>query len=333
MVYKLDPELEAALTTHRRITNSQPVPEGMSSAEHARQVDRETLVEFFKFHEARLPDGSLYTVKDESVPVEHSEIKVRLLAPTGSDDAMYPVFLWFHGGGWVTGDVEQDDFPLRLLCVELQVVIVSVEYRCAPEHTFPYAFNDCYAALDWVANHASALRISLSKGFIVGGDSAGGNLAAAVALKARDDPFLAGKRLTGQYLREAAVCHPDCRPEAFLRPTVCRPIEHLASKPLLKHLSEIYDPKPPTDLRMSPLLAPSKGGLPAAFIQVMECDPLRDEGILYERVLREAGVPTKLVQHNGLVHASHYWCPTLRCTHQVHEEMRNGLKWLLSLTQ
>ena len=128
-----------------------------------------------------------------------------------------------------------DDAHLRTIATELNLVIVNVDYRydsssalpptyraehilfrLAPKHPFPTPFEDSYAAVKWVADHTSDLKVSLAKGFLVGGDSAGGNLAAAVVLQTRDDPFFAGKPLTGQYLREPLVVHSLAVPDKWV---------------------------------------------------------------------------------------------------------------------
>ncbi|THH13380.1 hypothetical protein EW146_g6833 [Bondarzewia mesenterica] len=192
---------------------------------------------------------SEYRVEDHNVAVENGEIRVRCLIPTpaGVQGRTYPVLVWYHGGGiaspryhsarmsfmliflpqgWALGDIELDDLVLRPICVELQIVIVNVEYRRAfpavlshaPEHPFPIGVNDCYAALKWAAEHDAQLSVNLSQGFIVGGASAGGNLAAVMALRARDDPFFKGRALTGQLLDYPATIHADGYPEKRVSP-------------------------------------------------------------------------------------------------------------------
>ncbi|KAI0757822.1 alpha/beta-hydrolase [Daedaleopsis nitida] len=266
--------------------------------------------------------------------VEGGEITVRSLVPTGEDaTTTYPVLVWFHGGGWVIGDLDMDDNHLRTLCVKLQLAIVNVDYRLVPEHTFPTAHEDCYSALKWVATHASELRLSLAKGFLVGCDSAGGNLAAATALRARDDPFFADKhRLTGQYLREPVLLHPEAVPEAYR--AELRSYAENADAPLLDSKAmyrcfAMYS-GPPTDVRISPVLAGTHAGLPPAYLQIMECDPLRDEGILYEKLPREAGCATRLVRSPRCAHGTHYWFPGIAAAKKIVSDGEDGLKWLLS---
>ncbi|KAI0704743.1 Alpha/Beta hydrolase protein [Earliella scabrosa] len=350
----MDPELAAALLANPTILQPPPPrPENVSFGEHAREHANVVQAPFAKFYGERLPPAAHYEVFDKAIPVDNGEIASRIVRPTaGGDGATYPVFVWFHGGGWVTGDLDMDDAHLRSISVELQVGIVNVNYRpvnmngCvsvgltdvhrhAPEYTFPASIEDCYAALKWVVDNASELRVSPKSGFIVGGDSAGGNLSAAVALKARDDPFFSATPLTGQYLREPAVVHPRAVPDKYkaeMRSFAENKDALFLSAESTLFFFDTYG-APPTDLRVSPLLASSHAGLPPAFIQVMELDPIRDDGIVYEKVLREAGVPTRLVRNAGVPHGSHYSFPHISPAVKIDRDARDGLKWLLSLSK
>ena len=170
-----------------------------------------------------------------------------------------------------------------------------------------------------MAENASELQVDLKKGFIVGGDSAGANLSAAIALKARDDPFFTSRPLTGQYLREHAATYPGTYPEKYK--DSFRSLDEFADTPLLNKEKTIayfgacipdfrgmrlvltyltlvatYCPSP-SDLRMSPVLASSHAGLPPAFFQVQELDPVRDDGLVYEKMLRDEGVLTNMIRY------------------------------------
>ncbi|KAI0757825.1 alpha/beta-hydrolase [Daedaleopsis nitida] len=331
MVLKLDPELAAELKAHPEY--SAPPPPPRKASRSAR-----TSARCLTPHSPRSDRHTAYAVEDHRVPVEGGEITVRSLVPTGEDStATFPVLVWFHGGGWIVGDLDTDDNHLRTLCVKLQLAIVSVDYRLVPEYTFPNAHEDCYAALQWVVTHAPELRISLAKGFLVGGDSAGGNIAAATALRARDDPFFAtdsGRGLTGQYLREPVLLHPEAVPAAHraeLRSYVENADAPLVDSKAMAQSFVGYN-APPTDVRVSPVLAETHAGLPPAFLQINECDPLRDEGLLYERLLREAGCATRLVSNPGCAHGTHYWFPGIAATAKIVSDEEDGLRWLLSFT-
>ncbi|RPD59222.1 alpha/beta-hydrolase [Lentinus tigrinus ALCF2SS1-7] len=277
--------------------------------------------------------ASQYIVSDKRVPVENpsGEITVRYVRPS-DDGETYPVLVWWHGGGWAIGDLNMDDNLLRTIAVELKLAVVNVDYRLSPEYPFPTPVEDCYTALKWVAENAASLNIDLKKGFLVGGDSAGGNMSAAIALKARDDPFFASRPLTGQYLREPAVAFPGAHPEKYKAEILS--FDKYTDTPLLnKELTLRYFAAygcPPSDLRVSPLLASSHAGLPPAFIQVQEFDPVHDDGPLYEKVLREAGVPVKLIEYAGCLHSFHYMFPSIGPAVKLDRDARDGLRWLLS---
>ncbi|TFK82143.1 hypothetical protein K466DRAFT_556975 [Polyporus arcularius HHB13444] len=335
MGYNFDPELAAALAANPAFTQPPPPPPlGVSQWEWARQLAKVALAPWAEHFRAKLPDSSQYIVADKRVPVEgpSGEITVRYIRPSGGDEETFPVLVWWHGGGWAIGDLDMDDNHLRTIAVELKLAIVNVDYRLSPEFQFPTPFEDCYTALKWVAENAAELQIDLKKGFLVGGDSAGGNMSAAIALKARDDPFFAGRQLTGQYLREPAVAAPGGHPEKYK--AEIKSFDKYTDTPLLNRelvmrYFEAYAP-PPYDLRVSPIGASSHAGLPPAFIQIQEFDPVHDDGPLYERVLREAGVPVKLIEYAGCLHGFHYSFPTISAAVKLDRDTRDGLRWLLS---
>ncbi|KAI0355868.1 hypothetical protein OH77DRAFT_1478736 [Trametes cingulata] len=299
--------------------------------------------------QGRVPPASGYRVEDREVPVEgvdggeEGTIRVRCYVPLSSAhqrrsprEQGYPVLVWYHGGGFVAGSLDLDDGYLRNLCVDLQLSIVNVDYRLAPEHAFPTGFNDAYAALKWAATHASMLGASLEKGFLVGGTSAGANLAAAVALRARDDPFFAlgsGRSITGQLLQTPQVVHPEA--EVGRHASELRSVVEQADAPFLT-ASKIRTfanalRAPPNDPRVSPLLASSHAGLPPAFVQVFGLDPLRDEGLLYARLVREAGVEVRVNTYPGCPHGFNMVFPETKAAVKVDEDLRAGIRWLLSV--
>ncbi|KAM5545521.1 hypothetical protein V8D89_000559 [Ganoderma adspersum] len=330
----MDPELADALASDPVYTQSLGPPEGVSLATFARQQSDVILSPFSKYYGDRLPPESEYTVSDNLVPVKGGTIAIRVISPCVENSSVhFPALVWIHGGGWLLGDINMDDNHLRTLCVDLKLVIVNVEYRRAPEHLFPTAFEDCYAATKWVVGNASGLRVSLKKGFIVGGDSAGGSLAAAVVLHARDDPFFSESPITGQYLREPTVVHPLAHPEKYrsIMTSFGENVDTvlLNSERVLRSY-QTYG-APPTDLRASPLLAPTHAGLPPTFLQVMDQDPARDDGLVYEKVLRESSVKTKLVRYDGVIHGFYYTFPWISAAKNVDRDARDGLRWLLNL--
>ncbi|KAL6305735.1 Alpha/Beta hydrolase protein [Sparassis latifolia] len=294
---------------------------------------KEAVGEHNKHLEMRLPPASAYTVKDHTIPVEGAEIVVRCVVPAPSADKTFPVLVWFHGGGWMVGDVHADDYRLRMLCVELQISIVNVDYRLAPEHVYPTAWNDSYAATKWVVEHASILSAVLDKGFIVAGCSAGANLAAHVAYCARDDPFFAKMPITGQCLQAPCLLHPET--DAGKYKTELLSMEQNKDSPSLTRAEMVYLAHqlkiPPSDLGLSLLLQPSHAGLPPLYVQIAGWDPLRDEGLLYAKLLREVGVKTKVDVYPGVPHGFHFDYPQLQLSAKWERDVDAGIRWLLSL--
>jgi acetyl esterase len=233
-------------------------------------------------------------VRDTVVPGPGGDIPVRVYTPRG--DGPFGCLVYYHGGGWVLGDIQGLDSTCRALANAAGCVVVSVEYRLAPEHKFPAPFDDSYAALEWVAANAGSLDVDASK-LAVGGDSAGGNLAAAVALKARD---AGGPRLALQLLVYPVTNHDYSTPSYSDNGD-----GYLLTLDMMKwfwdhYLATAEDGANPL---ASPLLAPDLGGLPPAVVYTAEFDPLRDEGEAYAARLREAGVRVTSNRFDGQIHA------------------------------
>ncbi|KAL0577026.1 hypothetical protein V5O48_004960 [Marasmius crinis-equi] len=288
--------------------------------------------------EPLLPESSEYTVNDHQIDVgEGATVLARHIAPTsrkGEEDT-FPLLFWVHGGGFIMGDVVMDDSKLRIASVKLRISIVNCEYRLAPEYPFPAAVNDLTAALKYVASNPRTFSASLKKGFVIGGASSGGNLAAVLAFLARDDDFYKDKPLTGQMLHVPTVCHhqayPDRHKSSLLSLEQNKDAPQI-TKDMLVRFAELYKGSP-TDPRVSPLLLPTHRGLPPAFVQVCGLDPLRDEGLLYEKVLKEAGVPTKLEVYPGVSHGFENPFFHIRQAAKLREDFHLGLQWLLDGAQ
>ena len=232
-------------------------------------------------------------IRDVTVPGPGGDIPVRIYSPKVPSPA--PALIYFHGGGWVLGGLESHDHVCRAMANSVPCAVFSVDYRLAPEYKFPAAVNDSYAATEWIADHAAELGVDRSR-IGVGGDSAGGNLAAIVSQIARDR---GGPRIAFQLLIYPATDMRMGMPS----------IDENADGPLLTkeamrwfvnhYLNSEADRVHPL---ASPLLAADMAGLPPAFILTAECDPLRDEGEAYGRRLREAGVPAEVQQYKGMPH-------------------------------
>ncbi|KAJ6552732.1 Alpha/Beta hydrolase protein [Mycena capillaripes] len=281
----------------------------------------------------QLPPESTYRVTDDTVSVEGGAIAVRCIQPVAREDEStgFPLLLWMHGGGWISGDLDLDDFYLRIISVELRLCIVNVDYRLAPEHPFPTGVNDCYAALKWSAENAPKLSASLSRGFLVGGASGGAHTAAIVVHRARDDPFFTTCKLTGHILQIPALMHPEAYPEEYKADLLS--LEQNKDAPIVPraNIDFFFDclQVKPSNPEISPLLL-SHHNLPAAYIQVAGLDPFRDEGLLYARLLRESGIKTKFDVYPGVPHAFNVSFPQLAMSRKWETDIRVGIRWLLA---
>lgn len=232
-------------------------------------------------------------VEDRRVPGRAGEIPVRVYTPRSS--APFPALVFFHGGGWVIGDIETHDALCRALANAAGAVVVSVDYRLAPEHRYPAAVEDAYAAAVWTREHAAELSADREK-VCVGGDSAGGNLAAVVALMARDRgaPSFACQLLlypVTDHDFETASYRENAEGYFLTREDMMWFWEHYLS-----------DESQGAEAYASPLRAKDFSGLPPALVVTAEYDPLRDEGEEYARRLEAAGVRARLLRYDGMIH-------------------------------
>ena len=232
-------------------------------------------------------------VEDRTIPVPGGSIPVRIYWPKGKGP--FPAVVWFHGGGWVGGDIALADGPSRYITDLATCVVVNVGYRLAPEHKFPTPVEDCYGAAKWTYENAKVLQVDPTR-VAIGGSSAGGNLAAAVALMARDRK---GPPLIHQVL-VYPVIERNFESKSYR--------EHgrglFLTKAMMKFYWEQYlrtnaDAEHPY---VAPIKAKDLRGLPPATVETAEYDPLRDEGEAYAAALKKAGVPTKLTRYNGMIH-------------------------------
>ena len=203
-----------------------------------------------------------------------------------------PVILFMHGGGWVLGDLDTHEPFCTELAIELDLPVVAVDYRLAPEHPFPAAFDDAIAATRWVASGGAQLGRKATGLFLVG-DSAGGNLAAATATSLRDDP--AALPVVGQWLIYPAA-DPTVRYPSYQQ--FCE--GHILTKESMDWFEDSYA-GPKGDWRYSPLLA-GAAGLPPTFVTTASLDPIRDQGRAYAARCAEAGVETVYMEAEGTVH-------------------------------
>lgn len=244
----------------------------------------------------------MYSDRCKLVAPQPPEAQIRLLlTPRGVAVRSYrpagiakteglPALVYFHGGGWTIGDLDTHDVFCRQLAKGGRCEVFSVEYRLAPESPFPAAVDDCIAATEFVASHSKTGRIA------VGGDSAGGNLAAVVALHARD---AGGPALCFQLLIYPAT-DQNLETESLAR----NGRDYLLTRPLMERFRSNYLPRASdyADWRASPALATSHAGLPAAFVLTAGYDPLLDEGRQYAELLARAGVEVEYRDYPDMIH-------------------------------
>lgn len=240
-------------------------------------------------------------VRDLHIAGAAGDIPLRAYRPIGAyPSSVLPVLVYYHGGGWVIGDLDTHDTLCRELANGSGCAVVSVDYRLAPEHRFPAAFDDALAAARWVAEHASELKVDPAR-LAVGGDSAGGNLAAAVTLAARDDtdgrgPLRIAYQLLiypGMDMRRGHASH-QTNGEGYV-----------LTKDTISYFMSHYvpDASQHTDWRASPQLAPSHSNLPPGLVITAGYDPLVDEGLDYARALSAAGNQVSYVCFSRQIHS------------------------------
>jgi acetyl esterase len=239
-----------------------------------------------------IPAQRLLRVEGLGIPMRDGHLlPARLYAPVRE---ALPVLVYFHGGGFTIGSVATHDTLCRHLSHLAHCAVVSVDYRLAPEHKFPVAANDAWDAVQWLAGNAADLGLDARR-LAVGGDSAGGTLAAVCAIHARD---------TGLPLALQLLFYPGCaaHQETPSHKTFAKGF--VIEEPHITYFFNHYvnTPADRDDWRFAPLLAPDVEGVAPAWIGLAECDPLVDEGVMYGDKLRLAGVPVDLEIYRGVVH-------------------------------
>ncbi len=243
----------------------------------------------------RVPREPDVTIANRTIPGPASELPIRIYTPQQGDAGPRPVVVYFHGGGWVVGSIASHDALCRRLCSRSGCIFISVDYRLAPEHKYPAAVDDAFAATQWAAAHAAELGGDPAR-IAVAGDSAGGNLAAAVCLKARDQhgPAIAAQVLIypiTDYLPDFESYETNGSDYFLTNESIVWFWDHyLASKIQA------------TEVLASPLREENFAGLPTALVLVAEFDPLRDEGLAYADRLEQAGVKVERFMADGQIH-------------------------------
>lgn len=241
----------------------------------------------------------IWKKEDQVIPGPYGEIPIRIYTPFEKKE-LYSAIVTYHGGGWTLGNIESHDGAFRHLSNSTGCKVISVDYRLAPEYRFPVGVEDCYTALEWVFNHAEALQIDENR-IAVAGDSAGGNLSAALTLMARDR--------NGPNIWKQVLFYPATDALRLIEESPYESIHVNADAPLLTtsvtksfwdhYLSSEEDADNPY---CSPIRAKDLRHLPPAFVITAEYDPIRDEGELYGKRLQESGVPVRMKRVEGAVH-------------------------------
>jgi acetyl esterase len=282
----LDPQVEILLALAKQAN----LPEVWQLTPDQGREQYLTRVNRLKFSEM------IFRTEDRRIPGPGSDIPIRIYTPRELKTAeKLPVLMWFHGGGFVIGSLETHDSVCRMLANQADCIVVSVDYRLAPESRFPAAVEDCQAALKWVALHAVEFGGDASC-IAVGGDSAGANLATVIAILARD---AAHPKLAFQLL-----IYPCVAPEPETPSHHKFKEGYILSRNSITWFYKQYlrNGKDANDFRFAPLMLDDLSGLPPSLIIVAGYDPLRDEGIEYAKKLIEAGNRVRLSNYEGMVH-------------------------------
>ena len=244
---------------------------------------------------AQGPRPADVTVVDRTIPGPAGELPVRIYRPASASDAKLPALVYAHGGGWVFGNLDSHDVLCAQLAIEAGIAVFHVDYRLAPEARFPGAFDDVAAALKWVAANGPSVGIDPTR-LAIGGDSAGGNLAAAVAIWARDN---GGPKLLMQLLAYP-VTDAVARTESYRRYDDGYGLNAIT----MEWFFDLYTPDQTSRGagRGSPLRAAALAGLPPALVVTAGYDPLRDEGRAYAWRLQQEGTQADLVEFGGMLH-------------------------------
>jgi acetyl esterase len=285
---ELDPQVQAVLEG----MDAENVPPFQAlSTEHARALITEL---FVRENEAEvLPDS--VSMQDMSIEGPESSIPIRIYRPDG--DGPFPGLVYVHGGGWVVGGLDEYDDVCAKLAAQAGRVVVSVDYRLAPEHPFPAAVEDAYAALQWTADHTDLLNVQSDR-IAMAGDSAGGNLTAATALMTRDR---GGPPIERQVLIYPAVNPLDLHQyESYEENGEGYFLEYGSMEWFYdRYVQHVTDQR---NAYAFPILADDLSDLPPATVVTAGFDPLRDEGIEYAERLEDAGVPVDHEHYERMIH-------------------------------
>jgi acetyl esterase len=316
----VDKKLQAILDAGKALGRK---PVELQTPAEARAERAEMVAQFVPMAEyagVRVEDRTIFVADG----ADGREIAVRIYRPATADGPL-PVVVFFHGGGWVVCTLETHDPYCRALATEAGVMVVSVDYRLAPEHKFPAGLEDCLAATEWVLAHTGELGASGSRVFVAG-DSAGGTMAAVVALLLRDKGVT---RLAGQILIYPVTAHYDPPTASYLEMAEGYGLTRKGMMWFWDHY--LKNKSEAADFRAAPLLAASLHGLPRAFVVTAEYDVLRDEGLAYATRLEEAGVDVTQVFAEGMNHGFACSMNEFPFLPQAKDVLRKVAKWIAAV--
>ncbi|OBS26614.1 hypothetical protein FPOA_00557 [Fusarium poae] len=318
------PEFEPIIRAHNPMLNGWDMSTDLDAF-------REMMAQLRQFQPKPDPETLSYQMQDFKIPLRDGfEVNARSYTPnhwTPSDGR--PGLIVFHGGGFVTGDLETEA-GLCAQFTKLGGIALNVDYRHAPEHVFPQAINDAFDATVWASQNADKFGINPSKGFIIGGTSSGADISLVVSHLYHDaeiEPLL-----TGVYAPITSGVNDQTVPEKYKDHFISW--EQCAKAPVfssesMNFVHSKYKPDMKSPLAF-PVAFPSHAGLPKTYFQACGMDPVRDCSIILEQVYKDEGVPTKIDIYPGLPHAFWAMFPELEISQKRERDAAEGLKWLLS---
>ncbi len=308
----LDPQIQEMLKETTPAAKKEEVNRIQEGADDPEGKKLDPLRQQFEDRMKDIKLDPVESVQDKNIPGPHGDIPIRIYSP-GSSDKL-PVILFIHGGGWSLGSLNSYNNVTHALASRIPAIVISVDYRLAPEYPFPIPFNESYQSLEWVSDNIEDLNGDPEK-IAVAGDSAGGNLAAAVAIKARNEN---GPKIFHQILYYPGTNLASTNDFSYSRFSDGYDL----TKGMVEACINCYVPDPETrsDPYVSPLLADDLSGLPPALIIAAQFDPLLDQGLAYAGKLNLANVPVQYSCYTGVIHGFVSMLPDNKSADQAIEE-------------
>src|SRR5205085_4334382 len=283
----VDPQIQALLDRGTGVPATPTLPVDVARAQYEARIA------------LMAPAADIASVRERTIDAAGGPLRIRIYTPHGTGP--FPLLVFFHGSGFVLCSLDTHDGMCRNLCAGSSCVVTSVDYRLAPEHKFPAGIEDCLYATRWAAAHAAELGADARR-VAVAGDSAGGNMAAVIAIRLRDE---GGPALCGQLLLYPVTDYHTPGTPSYEENAEGYGLTRDTMKWFWNHY--LSDPSEGTHPHASPLRARNLSRLPPALVVTAEYDPLRDEGELYAEKLRAAGVPIALTRYDGVNHGFMFW--------------------------